>query len=373
MPITQIPFQDPAAPAEKPQPEQLDLYETSDWETAYRVADAHVVPHLLIQLQDDLARSRKREAIWISVIVHLVFFIVAWNFTFIQKFVGWHTAVAVPVDNLKDKNITALALPPDAQKLARKNPKIATNKDRIATSRRPDLDTNELRKILGTPPPGRPGPSGPQSRQPPQQSVAQNQSPDPQPQAQPQSRPQFESNQTAQSQAPRPNDDFRKYAEGMSAGAAIQQATHAAAARHASGGGQGGSFGINGGERGRHAGSLTIVSDTHGVDFSSYLERMKIAIYQHWFEVLPESVRAPLYKKGKLMIEFTILQDGRLAIANMQILATSGDVALDRAAWGGITGSDPFEPLPPEFIQKGGQHLTLDGAFYYNPDEKDFQ
>ncbi len=38
--------------------------------------DAHV-PHLLIQLQDDLARSRKREAVWISVIVHLVLFIVA--------------------------------------------------------------------------------------------------------------------------------------------------------------------------------------------------------------------------------------------------------------------------------------------------------
>ncbi len=74
MPITQIPFQDPIAP-EKPQPEQLGLYDTQDWETAYRDLDARV-PHLLIQLQDDLERSRKREATWISIIVHLLLFIV---------------------------------------------------------------------------------------------------------------------------------------------------------------------------------------------------------------------------------------------------------------------------------------------------------
>ncbi len=50
-----------------------------DWETAYRDLDARV-PHLLIQLQDDLERSRWREAIWISIIVHLVLTIVLWNF-----------------------------------------------------------------------------------------------------------------------------------------------------------------------------------------------------------------------------------------------------------------------------------------------------
>ena len=39
MPITQIPFQDPVAPPEKPQPEQLGLYERKGWETAYRDLD----------------------------------------------------------------------------------------------------------------------------------------------------------------------------------------------------------------------------------------------------------------------------------------------------------------------------------------------
>src|SRR5947208_15894533 len=120
MPITQIPFQDPAAPPpEKPQPEQLGLYDTLDWETAYRDLDAHV-PHLLIQLQDDLERSRKREAAWSSVIVHLVLAIVLWNANFIARYMPWHHVEVVAIDPNKDKNVTFLALPPDLQKPTRK-------------------------------------------------------------------------------------------------------------------------------------------------------------------------------------------------------------------------------------------------------------
>src|SRR3954454_7297745 len=111
MPITQIPFQDPVAPPEKSQPEQLGLYDTQDWETAYRELDSRV-PHLLIQLQDDLARSRRREAIWLSVIFHLMLAILLWNFKFLEKFLPLHTAVVVPFN--KD-NTTFLALPPDLQ------------------------------------------------------------------------------------------------------------------------------------------------------------------------------------------------------------------------------------------------------------------
>src|SRR5215469_8187276 len=98
MPITQIPFQGPAAPPPPPdpQPEQLGLYDNQDWETAYRELDARV-PHLLIQLQDDLARSRRREAVWISVIAHLVLFIALWNLPLIEKTMGFHGVSVVPV------------------------------------------------------------------------------------------------------------------------------------------------------------------------------------------------------------------------------------------------------------------------------------
>ena len=278
MPITQIPFQDPSC-TEKPQPEQLGLYDQRDWETAYRDLDAHV-PHLLIQLQDDLTRSRRREAAWISIIAHLLLFIALWNSPLIEKYVGWHTAVVVPVNPSQDKNLTFLALPPDLQKPARRpNTNIASDKDRIATSRHPELDPKELRKILATPPPGAPGLRGPRAPQPaaPQQPMGQ-QAPaqQPQPGQQATQRPQFQTDQTAQLQVPaRPNNSFSKYAGSMSAGSAIQQATQAAAANRASGGGgQEGDFGLGTGAHGRQLGQLDILSDTQGVDFGPYLQRI---------------------------------------------------------------------------------------------------
>src|ERR1700752_4048162 len=181
MPITQIPFQDPVDPPEKPQPEQLGLYDTEDWETAYRDLDARV-PHLLIQLQDDLQRSRKREAAWISIIVHLLVFMVLVYLPWIEKNV-WHRVVVVPVNTSQNKNLTYLELPPDLQKPTRRpNTNIASDKDRIATARHPELDPKELRKILATPPPGAPGMSGPRAPQPAPQAAAPSQSPSPQPQ-----------------------------------------------------------------------------------------------------------------------------------------------------------------------------------------------
>src|SRR3984893_9658367 len=141
MPITQIPFQDPVAPPEKPQPEQLGLYDARGWETAYRDLDAHV-PHLLIQLQDDLSRSRRREAAWISIITHLVLIILVVNFQRFEKYLPWHSVIVVsPNDVTRGKDVTFLALPPDAQKLTRKsNTNVLSRRAHLATSRHPELD-----------------------------------------------------------------------------------------------------------------------------------------------------------------------------------------------------------------------------------------
>ena len=367
MPILQIPFQDPAPPAEKPQPEQLGLYDAPGRETADLDPDAHI-PHLLIQLQDDLARSRKREAAWISIIVHLLLVIVIvnsdWIGAYLDKHLHWRPFVILQAKiPTYGKDITFLALPPDAQKVTRKpNTNIASDKDRIAMSRRPQLDPKELQKIL-SPPPGAPGLSGPPVQAPP--AMAQNQ-PAPQQGQPPAPRPQFESNQTAQLQAPpRQNNVFSKYGAGMSPGSAIQQAAQAAAARRAGGGGQGGDFGLGTGAHGRQLGALDILSDTQGVDFGPYLARILEDVRRNWYILIPESAEM---KKGKLAIEFAITKDGN--VADMRLVATSGDVALDRAAWGGITASNPFPPLPTEFT---GQYLALRFRFYYNPDKADLE
>jgi TonB family protein len=368
MPITQIPFQDPVAPAEKPVPEQLDLYTTQDWETAYRELDDRV-PHLIIQLQDDLARSRRREAAWISIIVHLVIFILLWQAKLIEKYIPWHRAVLVSLDSNKDKNVTFLALPSDLQKPTHKpNTNIVSDKDRIAMSRRPQLDPNELRKILATPPPGAPGLNGPRAPQAAPQAQAMNQSPATQQGQAAPPRPQVENNQTAQLQVPaRPNtnNSFSKYATGMTAGSAIQQATQAAAANRAAGGGQGGDFGLGTGAHGARLGPFEILSDTQGVDFGPYLARILEDVRQNWYLLIPQSAEM---KKGKLAIEFAITKEGKLA--DMRLMATSGDVALDRAAWGGITNSNPFPPLPTDFT---GPYLALRFRFYYNPDKADLE
>ncbi|HKI27371.1 MAG TPA: TonB family protein [Candidatus Sulfotelmatobacter sp.] len=367
MPITQIPFQDPASPPETQQPEQFGLYDTNDWETAYRDLDARV-PHLLIQLQDDLERSRWREAVWVSIIVHLVLIMVLWNFKLIEKYIPFRTVLVVPVNPTKDKDVTFLALPPDAQKLTQK-PKtnVLSDKDRIAMTRHPELDPKELRRIL-TPPPGAPGMAGPRAPQPSAapQAMAQAQPPAPQTQPGQPSAPRPENNQTAQLQLPaRPNNSFSKYAAGMSAGSAIQQAAEAAAARRAGGGGQEGDFGLNTGTHGRQVGNLEILSDTQGVDFGPYLQRILEDVRENWYHLIPESAEM---KKGKLAIEFYIMKDGR--VQGLILTATSGDSALDRPAIGAITASDPFPPLPSQF---NGPYLALRFRFFYNPDKADME
>ena len=366
MPITQIPFHDPAAPPEKPQPEQLGLYDVQPWEVGYPDLEARV-PHLLIQLQDDLERSRKREAAWISIIVHLVLAIVLWNANFIGKYMPWHHAEVVAVDATKDKNVTFLALPPDLQKAPRRpNTNIQSDKDRIAMSRHPELDPKDLR--IPSPPPGETGRRGPRSAQPaPSQPMAQNQPQAQQPQqGQSAPRPQFNSNQQAQLQEPpRPDNSFAKYAAGMTPGQAIQQAAQGAAANRSGGAGQEGDFGLGKGAHGRQYGNLEILSDTQGVDFGPYLQRILQDVKENWYHLIPESAEM---KKGKLAIEFAIMKDGH--VQGLNVVVPSGDVALDRPAYGAITASDPFPPLPSEFT---GQYLSLRFRFYYNPDKADLE
>ncbi len=50
----------------------------------------------------------------------------------------------------------------------------------------------------------------------------------------------------------------------------------------------------------------------------------------------------------------------------MKLTGQSGDVSFDRAAWGGITASNPFAPLPSEYH---GPYLALRFNFYYNPNK----
>jgi len=366
MSITEIPPRNPVPATQAPTPPGGDLYDASSWETAY--LEMHDVPALLIQLQDDLSRSRQREAFWISVVVHLAIVILVVNSGRLEGLMRKRSVILVsPQDLLKEKDLTYLELPPDEQKLTKRpDTNRISDKDRIATSKAPQLDRKELKKILDS---ARPGPPGSQAQSQPAAPAPAAQGPQA-PQAQPSPQPPPDQNKAARLQTPpaeRPTPNFNTGA--MSAGSAIEQAARAAMSNRGGYGGDNGDYGLGQGKQGGEAiGPMDVLSDTMGVDFGPYLARVLHDVRENWYRIIPESARAPLMKKGKVSIEFAILKNGQ--VAGLQIVGTSGDVALDRAAYGGITASKPFPPLPAEF---GGQYLALRFHFYYNPDKSDIQ
>jgi TonB family protein len=367
MSTTEIPPRNPVPAAQPPTTPGGDLYDASGWEAAY--LEMHDVPALLIQLQDDLSRSRQREAFWISVVVHLAIVILVVNSARLEGLMHRRSVILVsPQDLMKQKDLTYLELPPDEQKVSKRpDTNRISDKDRIATSKAPQLDRKELKKILDS---ARPGPPGAPAQSQPAAPAPAAQAAPQAPQEQPSPPPPPDQNQVARLQTPpaaRPTPSFNTGA--MSAGSAIEQAARAAASNRGGYGGDGGDYGLGQGKQGGEAiGPMDVLSDTMGVDFGPYLARVLHDVRENWYRIIPESARAPLMKKGKVSIEFAILKNGQ--VAGLQIVGTSGDVALDRAAYGGITASKPFPPLPTEF---GGQYLALRFHFYYNPDKSDIQ
>lgn len=115
-------------------------------------------------------------------------------------------------------------------------------------------------------------------------------------------------------------------------------------------------------------GTIEVLSDAQGVDFGPYLSKVVASVRMNWYSLIPEVARPPLLKTGKVAVEFAIMPDGH--VSHMMLYRPSGDVQLDRAAWGAITASAPFAHLPGEFH---GPYLALRMRFYYNPTKSDMQ
>jgi TonB family protein len=111
-------------------------------------------------------------------------------------------------------------------------------------------------------------------------------------------------------------------------------------------------------------GNIEILSDTQGVDFVPYLQRISQVVRRNWHILIPESAEL---KKGKVAIEFAIAKNGQ--VSDMRMVASSGDRSLDTPAWGSITNSNPFLPLPAEFT---GEYLVLRFHYSYNPGEQNY-
>jgi|SRR5450631_666177 TonB family protein len=352
MALIQIPLQDPPT---EPIAEQGDLFESNAWESAYR--ETHDFPTLLIQARDELARSRKREAFWMSVVFHIVAILLILNAPKLARFFP-QRAVMLVNTSPEDKKITFLNMPPDAQRVKTPPTDKISDKDRVAMSKQPRLDRQQLKKLLDVMKAGRQGPSAPAPQQ--QAPAAAAQTPAPQEQ-QPQPAP--PPPQTARLQSPPVTKTPSFNTAPMSASQSIAQAAQAAAQSRGKYAGDNGDMGLGQRQPTARVGPMEITTDTMGVDFGPYLQRVLHDVRQNWYNLIPESAMAPLLKKGEVSIEFVITKDGK--VAGMHYVSGSGDVALDRAAYGGITASNPFPPLPSEF---GGQYLGLRFTFFYNPD-----
>ena len=363
MPLTQIPSlqEPPPAPSPTgPDPAQLELYGAEQWESAY--SQMHDFPTLLIQVQDELSRSRKREAFWMSLFAHAVLLLLILHPPdFAKHWFKRSMMIVKPVNN--DRHLTFVDAAPDKMKVKRPNTDKISDKDRIASSKQPQLDRKQLKKILDTSRAGRPGPTAPPVQQQPQPQVAQSAPPQEQP---PQQQPPPPANQMAKLQPPPVSPKAIFKTGPMSASRAIEQAANAAAATRGKYAGDDGDLGLGQRQKTDRMGP-EILSDTMGVDFGPYMAIILREVKKNWISLIPESAS---YKKGEVSIIFTILKNGR--VTGMSFVNGSGDVALDRAAYGGITASDPFPPLPAEFT---GPNLTLRFAFFYNenPDGSDLQ
>src|SRR5271165_6108365 len=328
-----------------------------------------LVPHILMQLEDDLERAHRREAAIISIAVHIfavIFLLLS------PKIFGFKSVVLVsPDDIMRNKQLTYLDLPPDEQtppKQVRPDAKLS-DKNRIAESRHPSVDQKTLEELRKAGPPHPPGQPSPPAEQTPSPQGLQA----PQPAQQAQNIPPVQDPRLAlpqQQNDQKPAVDFRSLNANL--GQPVDQAARSMAPSRSAGSfggdGGGGDYGSGRGGSARTAGNLEVLSDTQGVDFGPYLSRVLQAVRMNWYNLIPEAARPPLLERGKVSIEFAILPDGK--VAGMHIIGPSGDVSLDRAAWGGITASNPFAPLPSEFH---GPYLALRFHFYYNPAKGDIQ
>lgn len=109
-----------------------------------------------------------------------------------------------------------------------------------------------------------------------------------------------------------------------------------------------------------------IITDTQGVDFTFYIDQLIRITQTSWKPLMPREVEAPVRKSGVVKIRYKILRNGRVMDGSILLEEKSGDVALDRAAWGAVQTS-VYPPLPAGFK---GPFIELRFAFSYNPGQQ---
>ena len=322
--------------------------------------EEHELIKLLDTIEDERARGRFRESIYISLFVWLA---IAWVLFYGPRYL-WHSPQLItPADALHQQEVVQLNAP---------------RLPRHAVAPAPRIDKGTMAKLRAMSPrpaaaPPAPSPVPTPAPTPPTETahtpppaLTQPTQPVPSPKLPLPSAP-TPTLRPSEPDAPTPQPSTRpNFNTGRSPSDDMQQAM--SGSQNA---GDGRHVGLSGSNRGTGVGSgVDILSDTQGVDFQPYIGRIIRLIYQQWIPLLPEETRPPLNKRGHTALRITIMPDGNLHVQDgvhngMVLESSSHDDALNRAAWGSVTGVGQFPPLPKQFH---GPNLELRIRYSVNED-----
>ncbi len=300
--------------------------------------DTHELLQMITELEDERRWARLREGIWLAILIHLV---VLSAITWIPRYIFKVPQVVDSTAAIKqNKDFTYLDTPfqspsrPAVKPIPLQHPLIDKQTMEALKKAAPPQPTPEPTPQAAAQAPSQQTPPPPPSQQPQVEM--------PRPAAVP-ARPNFAMG------SQNPADQLREAMKGASRNPGMGA----------------GSLPSGGGlsmHPGAGTGGVEVLSDTQGVDFNGWLQRWHRETERTWDPLIPDEVNPPILKSGMVAIRFKVLPNGRLMDGSLVLEGRSGDVALDRAAWGALTGSN-YPPLPRDFH---GPYLELRAYFLYN-------
>jgi hypothetical protein len=302
--------------------------------------DSHELLEMISELEDERRWARLREGILWALLLHILLISAV---TWIPKYVFKVPQVIDPIDAIKNrKDLNYLDVPPDALRALQPKPV-----PKPTPQKQPQVDKKTLEALnkatplpAPTPAPEPTSPAPTQTTPPPTPAPSQQaQVEAPHPAATP--RPNFAMG------SQNPADQLRDAMKGSRSPGGGQQIPGAGGLHMHPGAGSGG---------------VQVLSDMQGVDFSAWIQRWLHETERTWDPLIPDEVNPPILKSGMVAIRFKVLPNGRLMDGSLTLDGRSGDTALDRAAWGALTGSN-YPPLPREFH---GPYLEMRAYFLYN-------
>lgn len=100
----------------------------------------------------------------------------------------------------------------------------------------------------------------------------------------------------------------------------------------------------------------SIQFDTKGVEFGPWIRRFIAQVKRNWFIPM-----AAMSLKGHVVLQFNVHKDG--SISDLAIVQPSPIDAFNNAAVNAVRGSNPTQPLPPEYPT---EKVLFTVTFYYN-------